>query len=213
MLYAIITLSKAKMGAYPMLDSFFQYSYLTGLIMGSVIRAWYLRKYKQDRKAIFREEGFAVGLLASVWGVTILLPLLHIFTRWLGPADYNLPVWAACIGIIIFALAVWLLWRSHADLGPNWQVTTELREKHTLVIDGIFRHIRHPMYSAHWLWGVAQALLIHNWIAGLASLVIIVPLYILRVRREEHMMLEQFGEEYQLYMKRTGRIFPRLIVR
>jgi protein-S-isoprenylcysteine O-methyltransferase Ste14 len=67
------------------------------------------------------------------------------------------------------------------------------------------------MYSAHWLWGIAQALLIHNWIAGLASLVIFLPLYLLRVSREEQMMLEQFGEEYRLYMRRTGRIIPRLL--
>ncbi len=194
-----------------MLDSLFQYYYLTGLIVGSVIRAWYLRKYKQNRKAIFREEGFAVGLLASLWGLTILLPILHIFTQWLSLLDYNLPAWAGCLGIGIFIAAIWLLWRSHTDLGINWRVTTELREKHTLVTSGVFRHIRHPMYSAHWLWGIAQALLIHNWIAGLASLAIIIPLYIVRVRREERMMLEQFGEEYRTYMSQTGRIFPRLI--
>ncbi len=194
-----------------MFDSLFQYSYLTGLIVGSFIRAWYLRKYKQDRKAIFREEGFTVGLLASLWGVAILLPLLHMFTQWLSLADYDLPAWAGWTGIAIFAVAMWLLWRSHADLGRNWRVTTELREKHTLATGGVFRYVRHPMYSAHLLWGIAQVLLIHNWIAGLASLVIFFPFYILRVRREEQKMLEQFGEEYRTYMSHTGRIFPRLL--
>ena len=194
-----------------MLDGLFQYSYLTGLIVGSFIRAWYLRKYKQDRKAIFREEGFTVGLLASLWGLAILLPLLHMFTRWLSLADYDLPAWAGWTGIAIFAVAMWLLWRSHADLGRDWRVTTELREKHTLATGGVFRYIRHPMYSAHLLWGIAQALLIHNWIAGLASLVIFLPFYILRVRREERMMLEKFGEEYRTYISQTGRILPRLL--
>jgi hypothetical protein len=33
-----------------MLESLLQYSYLTGLIMGSFIRAWYLRKYKLGGK-------------------------------------------------------------------------------------------------------------------------------------------------------------------
>jgi len=191
-------------------DSLFQYSYLTGLIVGSFIRVWYGRKYRQDRKAILRKEGFAYALLASLWGVAILIPIVHMFTRWLSFADYDLPAWAGWIGIANFAIALWLLWRSHADLGQNWRMTTELREEHTLITGRIFRHIRHPMYSAHWLWGIAQALLIHNWIAGLASLVIIIPIYILRVRREEHMMLEQFGDEYRTYMSRTGRVIPRL---
>ena len=194
-----------------MLDTLFQVSYLIGMVVGSVIRAIYGMKYKQDRKAIFREEGLIVGLLASLWGVAILLPLLHMFTRWLSFVDYDLPAWAGWIGIAIFTIALWLLWRSHADLGHNWHIAAELREGHTLITSGVFRHIRHPMYSAHWLWGIAQALLIHNWIAGLTSLVIFLPIYLLRVRREEHMMLEKFGEEYRLYMRQTGRIIPRLL--
>ena len=52
-----------------MLDNIFQIFYLIGLVAGSVIRAWYGKKYKQDRTAIFRREGLAVGLLASLWGV------------------------------------------------------------------------------------------------------------------------------------------------
>jgi len=193
-----------------MFDNPFPVSYLIGLIVGSFIRAWYLRRYKQDRKAIFREEGFIVGVLASLWGVAILLPLLYMFTRWLSFADFDLPAWSGWIGVATFAVALWLLWRSHADLGRNWRVTTEIREGHRLVTGGIFRYIRHPMYSAHWLWGIAQALLIHNWIAGLASLIILLPMYLMRVRREEQMMLEKFGEEYRLYMRQTGRIIPRL---
>jgi protein-S-isoprenylcysteine O-methyltransferase Ste14 len=184
--------------------------YLIGLVAGSVIRGWYVRKYKQDRKAIFRKEGFAVGLLASLWGIAILLPLLYMFTGWLDFADFGLSAWASWIGVATFAGALWLLWRSHADLGQNWRATTDLREGHTLLTGGVFRHIRHPMYSAHWLWGVAQALLVHNWIAGLASLAVLLPLYPLRVRREERMMVEEFGEEYRLYMSRTGRVMPRL---
>ena len=192
-----------------MLDNIFPLSYLIGLVAGSVIRVWYGRKFKQDRTAIFREEGLVVGLLASLWGLAILMPFFCVFTNWLDFADYDLPAWAGCVGVLTFIIALWLLCRSHADLGRNWSVTTEIKERHALVTNGVFRYIRHPMYAAHLLWGIAQALLIQNWIAGLASVVVFLPLYVLRVRREERVMLEQFGEGYRSYMSRTGRIMPR----
>ncbi len=114
------------------------------------------------------------------------------------------------VGMIILAMAVWLFWRSHADLGRNWSPSLELREGHELVTEGVYRSVRHPMYASMWLWGVAQALLLQNWIAGWASLVMFMPLYLLRVPREERMMLDEFGEEYRAYMDRTGRVIPRL---
>jgi len=193
-----------------MYDLIFRVSYIVGLVIGSGIRVWYARRYRQKRASIFREEGFLVGLLASLWGIAILLPLLSTFTSWLDFADYQLPVWAGFAGIVVFAGALWLLWRSHADLGRNWSATAEIKESHRLVTGGVFRHIRHPMYAAHWLWGIGQALLIPNWIAGLSSLVIFIPLYLLRVPREERVMIEHFGDEYREYMKQTGRVLPRL---
>jgi len=192
-----------------MLDSIFHIYYLVGFISGSAIRFWYGRKYRQDRMTIFRTEGLAVGLLASLWGVAILLPLLYTYTDWLSFADYYMPAWTGFIGMGVFTTAIWLLWRSHYDLGRNWSATVEIKDSQTLVTAGVFRHIRHPMYAAHILWGIAQVLLIHNWLAGLASLVVMILLYLLRIPREEQIMLEQFGDDYRRYMSRTGRIIPR----
>jgi len=103
-----------------------------------------------------------------------------------------------------------LLWRSHGDLGRNFSGTLQIREDQSLVTQGVYEHIRHPMYAAYWLWGIAQALLLQNWIAGLALLASFLAVYLYRVPREEQMMLEHFGEEYRLYMTRTGRVIPRL---
>ena len=192
-----------------MIDLIFSIIYIIGLVTGSIIRVWYGRKYKQDRKSILRNDGIIVTLLASFWGITILLPIVTLFTRWLDFADYTLPVWASITGAGIFIFAMWLLRRSHTDLGRNWLIATETKDTQKLVTEGVFRYIRHPMYAAHLLWGIAQALLITNWIAGLSSLVIFIPLYLLRVRLEEKVMLARFGDEYRAYQHRTGRIIPR----
>ncbi|AHY53462.1 Isoprenylcysteine carboxyl methyltransferase [Bradyrhizobium japonicum SEMIA 5079] len=77
--------------------------------------------------------------------------------------------------------------------------------------EGIYRRVRHPMYSAFWLWAIAQALLLPNWIAGLAGLVGFGVLFFGRVAREERMMLQTFGDSYRDYMARTGRVFPWIL--
>ncbi|MCL6613199.1 MAG: hypothetical protein K6U03_01040 [Firmicutes bacterium] len=60
--------------------------------------------------------------------------------------------------------------------------------KQQLVTQGIYGTIRHPMYASQLLWGIAQALLLQNWIAGPAGLAAFLPLYLVRVPREERMM-------------------------
>ena len=66
------------------------------------------------------------------------------------------------------------------------------------------------MYASQLLWGLAQGLLLPNWIAGLGGLVTFLLLYIVRVPREEQLMLDHFGDAYRAYCARTGRIVPRL---
>ena len=147
--------------------------------------------------------------LMSLWGCAQVAGIVYVLTHWFDFADYRLPTWAGWVGAAVFAIALWLLWRSHADLGRNWSPTLEISEGHALVTYGVYRSIRHPMYAAHLLWGIAQAMLLQNWIAGLPALAVFVPLYLLRVPHEEQLMLDHFGEEYRLYMNRTGRLMPR----
>ena len=96
------------------------------------------------------------------------------------------------------------------DLGQNWSPTLQIREGHSLITNGLYRYIRHPMYASQWLWVIAQPLLLHNWIAGVGGVLAFLPLYFVRVPQEEQMMIEQFGEAYRAYRQRTGQILPRL---
>ena len=197
-----------------MLDNTFEVVWLIGFIAGSVIRVLYTRQYKRNRITDVRKRGLDTLLLILPFVGMIVMPFFYVLTPWLDFADYELPAWAGLVagwvGAAVFAVALWLLWRSHADLGRNWSPTLEIREGHSLVTHGVFHYMRHPMYAGHWLWGIAQALLLQNWIAGLAFLAAFLPLYLLRVPREEEMMLEHFGEEYRSYIGRTGRVIPRV---
>lgn len=164
--------------------------------------------------AVDRVNGSERALLGLLSVGMFFIPAVYALTSWLDGADYRLVPgangWIGGIGAAILASAVWLFWRSHADLGRNWSPSLQLREEHQLVTVGVYRSIRHPMYASQWLWSVAQPLLLQNWIAGWAGLLLFLPLYVLRVPREEQMMIERFGEAYRAYMSRTGRVVPRV---
>ena len=114
------------------------------------------------------------------------------------------------VGLVFLAAAIWLFWRARRDLGANWSPSLEIGAKQELVTQGVYRAIRHPMYTSLLLWSIAQVLLLHNWIAGPAGLVGFLLLRLVRVPREERMMLDHFGDAYRAYSARTGRILPRL---
>jgi len=188
--------------------------YFAGLIVETIVRLPYEHQRRQipkiDRRVTFSEQSLLAGLFVAM----IVLPLIYSLTSWLDFANYRLSpptkARASGIGTLLLAAAVWLFWRAHRDLGANWSPSLEIGARQTLVTEGVYRAIRHPMYASQFLYGIAQALLLQNWIAGLAGLVAFLPMYLVRVPREEQMMIDHFCDAYRAYRARTGRIVPRL---
>jgi protein-S-isoprenylcysteine O-methyltransferase Ste14 len=146
-------------------------------------------------------------ILILAW-TGFFIPLIWISSPAFSFAEYPLRIGPLISGIVCFVIGLWFFYRSHADLGANWSITLEVRDRHRLITQGIYRRVRHPMYAALLLYGVAYALVIPNWVAGPSNLVAFAVLFALRVRAEERMMLEQFGHEYTAYMARTKRLVP-----
>ena len=187
--------------------------YFLRLLAEMLIRLPHERRRRQTWMVVDRVSALERLLVALMSVGLFFILAVYVLTPWLSWADYHLSPRgtrrAGGVGAAILAVAVWVFWRSHTDLGRNWSPSLQIREGHTLVTEGVYRSIRHPMYASLWLWGIAQTLLLQNWVAAWASIVLILPMYILRVPREEQMMLEQFGEAYRVYMNRTGRVVPR----
>lgn len=157
-----------------------------------------------DRRNRMRENTLVVISYSGLFAI----PLIYVLTGEPKFADYEFHPIQAWIGTLVLAAGMALLHRTHRDLGRAWSITLEIRDQHTLVTRGIYERLRHPMYAAFWLWAISQALLLPNWIAGLSGLVGFGTLFFARVRHEERMMLEAFGDEYRAYMARTYRLIP-----
>ena len=175
---------------------------------------WWLIRFPHERKVrknaikTNRRDGTELLLLGiSLTGLG-LIPIAYVFTGFPAIAERPFVPALAWLGIATGMFSLWLFWRTHKELGRNWSVSLEVRDKHELITGGVYRYVRHPMYSAFFLWAVAQFLLLPNWVAGLSGIVGFGTLYLFRVGREEKLMLDAFGEEYRAYMRRTARVVP-----
>ena len=184
--------------------------FFLAMIAETVIRAPLNQKRRAEKMSERRFTRQEKTFLFLLWGGMFVLPIIYASSNWLDFANYSLPAWAGWLGVVLIVGAVIVFWRAHADLGLNWSPTLEIREKHELITRGIYSVIRHPMYASQWLWAVAQLLLLQNWIAGFSSLVVFIPFYFLRVKAEEQLMLEQFGDQYRSYTQKVGAVFPKL---
>lgn len=193
-----------------MLNNIFKIIFLAEFITISIVRGIYTSRYKSQKMTEDDSDRGNIFLL-KLTGIGMVIPLLYLFSPWLKFADYSLPIWVGWIGTMIFALAIIVLWRSHADLGRNWTIIPGIRDDHKLITNGIYKYIRHPMYAAHFLWAIAQVLMLHNWIAGFSFIVTLIPFYLDRVNHEEKVMFDKFGDEYKEYMNKSGRVFPKII--
>jgi len=184
--------------------------FLIGFIIYVAIRGVFKQRTKSNELAVSRADALEKILMVILIPGGLLLPVVYLFTPWLAFADYHLPAFAPWCGAVLMVAALWLFYRSHADLGQNWSVTLELRKGHRLIKQGVYRSIRHPMYASIWLWCLAQGLVLENWLAGWYALVAFALMYFVRTPREERMMCESFGQEYRDYMRQTGRLLPRI---
>jgi protein-S-isoprenylcysteine O-methyltransferase Ste14 len=136
------------------------------------------------------------------------IALYAINRPWMGKFAVPFPSWLRWVGFALgIASLVFWTWTQVA-LGRNWSPQLQLREEHHLVTSGPYARIRHPLYTAMFGYGASIALVTANWVFVILTAAMIVAI-IARIPREERMMIDKFGEEYKVYMKRTGRFFPK----
>ncbi|MFC1905436.1 isoprenylcysteine carboxylmethyltransferase family protein [Chloroflexota bacterium] len=175
-----------------------------------MIRIEYYRRTKKAGHITVIEERKRYPIWLSIFiCYTVFTFFIYIlFPQTLAWASLQLPIWARLIGILLGLIALlWFVW-VHSSLGNNLSVRLLIKESQTLVTDGPYRWIRHPMYTAFYLLHIAVFFLTANWFIGVTWLAGLTVIILLRVEREEAMMVSRFGEQYASYMKRTGRFIP-----
>ena len=145
----------------------------------------------------------------------IFLPMLLVglLLGWLPPhADrYNLWTFGGppvrYVGLGMFVAGTALRIGAVRVLGPRHSVWVAVQDGHRLVTAGLYRLIRHPSYAGALLALFGWPLAFRSWVGVLLALLIVFPI-VSRMKAEEDLLVQEFGEEYVAYKHRTRRLIP-----
>jgi len=110
-------------------------------------------------------------------------------------------------GVAIFGIGALLRVFSILTLGSRFTVWVALQTDHHLTTTGLYRLIRHPSYTGAALTVLGWAITFRSLIGVVLALIVLLPL-LSRIGAEEQLLIEEFGDEYRQYQRRTWRLVP-----
>ena len=127
----------------------------------------------------------------------LVLPLLLLFLAlrfW-----QTRPTLIQGVGCLLVAVFLTLVMVARLQLGSSFSVRAKAR---ALVTTGLYSCIRNPIYIFGGLAILSMALVLSNWLV-VVMFAVVVPLQMVRIRKEEAVLTERFGEEYLHYKSHT----------
>jgi protein-S-isoprenylcysteine O-methyltransferase len=171
---------------------------------------WLIGSFSQKRTA--RRQTIASRLFHTALTVLAFLLLFNrnlafgILGRRLLP-DNAIVQWTGLIATAAgITLAIW----ARFMLGGNWSATVKLKQNHTLVRNGPYAIVRHPIYSGFLLAMLGTAS-ITGEMKGLLAVLFAGIAWWLKLRLEEQFMIERFGSEYTRYQREVKALIPSVL--
>src|SRR5262245_33024333 len=149
-------------------------------------------------------------------GILLQFAAVGIMWLWRRPLFSPLPslgppitLVAPIMAVLLAAGAVWFSSIALKTLGTQWSFVAGVTGQHRLIQDGPYAIVRHPLYVCFFGLTLATGMV---WTEPLGIAVSIVLFWIgvwIRVRTEEKLLREAFGEEFERYTQRVPAFFPR----
>lgn len=144
---------------------------------------------------------FLIALGIIVLGATILYEFFF-----LNNSQVHLAYLA--IGLSGVWLAIILRISSSIVLGKYFSLHAEVADDHEIIKEGVYRYIRHPMYTANLALGFFAALTFGSMLGIICFFIIYAPIFFYRIRIEEEILSNKFKEEYIKYKAETYSLLP-----
>lgn len=167
------------------------------------VERWYERRYSEQAQRGDTKAAWSYLLLHGFYIGVFVVSLVEYFGL---RRQLCWPV--TVVGLAIFLAALVIRLAAIRTLGRFWSLHVEIRQEHRLVREGIYKHMRHPAYSAMALEIVAIPLVANAYLTTVLGVVTFIPMLLLRWRREERELIGKLGEPYVRYRNEVCAFFP-----
>jgi protein-S-isoprenylcysteine O-methyltransferase Ste14 len=179
---------------------------------GRMAKQGFLKKHGIVRNAIkedmlyFALPGilvFTAGLVVSGfdgWVIILLSLVRHPRVLTTLPAQ-------SLVGLALFVIGFTILLLGQITLGRFYSSTLVIRKDHELITHGVYRLVRHPMYLGVILAAIGLPVSASS-LTGFLIMLALVPVFLIRIRMEERLLMEEFGDAYRAYQAATSKLIP-----
>lgn len=181
---------------------------MAGLAILLYVNHHHLHRHKPFPSGAKKGVEFWVIMAPSLWTLSLILYVTGL--EWFN-FSLPLPMWLRWTGVGLMASCIPLSHWVYTALGEHFSRKLVLREDHRLVSSGPYKYVRHPMYSLLFLCALSTCLISGN-ILVMGTTLLVVAVMLVRIRKEETILSERFGEEYAAYRQKTGALLPRGIL-
>jgi len=111
------------------------------------------------------------------------------------------------IGLVLTFIGIGFSIWARLQLGGNWSGTVTVKQDHTLIRQGPYALVRHPIYSGFLLAILGVALIVGEY-RCLLGLAVLFLGFLLKSSMEERFMLDQFDGDYRTYQRQVKALIP-----
>ena len=184
-----------------------------------VIASWFFYRYLAPKT--WREwasaglvQGFIIALYAEMYGFPLTIYLMVRFFG-LDSGNLNASLWSTLLGVgelgmmISMVIGYALLFVGIGLFAQGWRELYRAQKEKRLATGGLYAFVRHPQYTGLFVGLFGEGVVHWPTIFSVTLFPVIVLVYWLLARREEKRVLQEFGDEYRVYMRHVPMFFPR----
>jgi len=190
----------------------FRWLFLSLFAVNMSISGYYRNRARSGETIERSRESAPLKLARALFAIpgAIAMLVYMVNPNWMAWSSYPLSSTArwlgVCLGGALVPLNLWLF----RSIGANVSETILTKQHHELVTEGPYRWVRHPLYAVGILLLLSLSLVAANWFIGGLTLAAVPLFSLVIIPREEENLIAKFGNDYERYRRRTGRLLPRL---